>query len=621
MVDSSSSSGSDGHSEPKAATDSSLAPGSLFANRYKIIGILGHGGMGEVYLAHDQLLGTGEPVALKLLRPELSSDERQLKRFLREVQLTRKVHHENVIRTFDVSQFDEKLYFTMEYIEGISLKERIGGEPIPPDEAVRIIAEIANGLAAIHDAGIVHRDLKPANVILLPDGRLKIADFGVACSGWSTLTQAHEVIGSAPYMAPELWVGRDVGPAADLYALGIVFYEVLTGIIPFDGDSAAEMMCKHLDATPPLPSEIANEVATWVDDVVLSLLRKSPSDRPASAHHFLELLGPELVNDTIVETISFSASRPASTRVTLTEEELLLLSPAQDDRCAPPTYVKPILPTVFNEFDSLQTVELPPQTAAPEGVKYVHVADWIALFCLSAGLIALGEIAGPMLWSLAKQSSDFSVPFTFLGTLLGLTTTGIPVLILSGMIDGFRRAILKCGRAVGTMLWLSVFVAFLNVLSLGIAPYRVITSFSSEGVREVVEMTTTNIIEIALLHPVSTGFYLQKDNGTAKIVRSRRPGIMRLGVHWLFCLLFTSSILSIVCGSRISARSRWTSTLLVTLPMIGYFFSGLGDGAPIKIPVGPVLVSSSASAIITAVLSWMVIAVVCWHLQGVAERE
>jgi eukaryotic-like serine/threonine-protein kinase len=207
-----------------------LEIGALFAGRYKIVRVLGSGGMGEVYLVKDALLGEDEFIALKVLHQQLSKDERQSKRFLREVQLTRKVTHPHIIRTFDAGEFGGRLYFTMEYVEGVSLKERMNGEPLSLEETCRIVTHICEGLGAIHEAGIVHRDLKPANVMLLKDGGVKIADFGVARPRWSELTGENEVVGSAPFMAPEVWLGKEIGPAADLYAVGALAYEMVTGV-------------------------------------------------------------------------------------------------------------------------------------------------------------------------------------------------------------------------------------------------------------------------------------------------------------------------------------------------------------------------------------------------------
>jgi serine/threonine protein kinase len=253
-----------------------------FAGRYVLKKLLGSGGMGAVYLAVDSMLGDDE-VALKVLHSQLCKNEKHTKRFLREVQLTRKVTHPNVVRTFDAGRENGRLYFTMECAEGVTLKEKLQAGPFDLHEAASILREIAKGLYAIHEADIIHRDLKPGNVILTPDGFVKITDFGVAKPGVSDLTGHNEIIGSIPYMAPEVWVGRNVGPAADLYALGVLAYEMITGHLPFEGDSPAELMCKHIEARPIPPVDSRPETPVWLNALTMKLLEKEQENRPKGA--------------------------------------------------------------------------------------------------------------------------------------------------------------------------------------------------------------------------------------------------------------------------------------------------------------------------------------------------
>lgn len=261
----------------------------LFAGRYLVKRLLGSGGMGKVYLVEDTILGN-ESITLKILHPHFSEDEKHTKRFLREVQLTRKVTHPNVVRTFDVGTHEQRLFFTMEYVEGVTLKEKLGPEKTDPLEAARILIEISKGLSAIHAAGIIHRDLKPGNVILNNLGIPKITDFGVARPGMSDLTGHDEIIGSIPYMAPEIWLGREIGITADFYALGMLAYELLTELLPFSAETPAEMMCKHLETNPIPPSELVENVPAWLDSLVLCMLAKEPSQRPQSAEEIVAVL-------------------------------------------------------------------------------------------------------------------------------------------------------------------------------------------------------------------------------------------------------------------------------------------------------------------------------------------
>jgi serine/threonine protein kinase len=259
-------------------SESSLKPGDVFNSRYQIERIIGAGGMGEVYLAADMLV-SGEQVALKIIRADLSSQERNIKRFQREVQLTRKLAHKNIARTFDAGMADGRFYFSMEYIKGRPLDELLQHGALAPETIVSIALDVVNGLEAIHDAGVVHRDLKPGNVIIDEQGVAKIMDFGIARPGTSNLTQSSEVLGSGPYMAPELWSGGDVGGASDRYALGAMLYEMATGVVPFDGESAPELMFKHIDNTPARPTEIEPQVPLWLEAIILKLLSKNPHDR------------------------------------------------------------------------------------------------------------------------------------------------------------------------------------------------------------------------------------------------------------------------------------------------------------------------------------------------------
>lgn len=261
---------------------SELNPGITFAGRYLVEKVLGDGGMGKVYLVSDQMLG-GDKVALKILRPDMCADEKHVKRFLREVQLTRKVAHPNVVRTFDVAWHDEKLFFTMEYVEGATLRDRLLEGPLSPHECMKVLVAICRGLSAIHAQEIIHRDLKPGNIIISADGVVKIADFGVARPGLTDLTSPNEVVGSAGYMAPELWTGNDIDIRSDIYALGVLTYEMLTGILPFDGESATEVMNKHFEYQPPALQKRMIGVPEWLDRLILGMLEKDPQRRPKNA--------------------------------------------------------------------------------------------------------------------------------------------------------------------------------------------------------------------------------------------------------------------------------------------------------------------------------------------------
>jgi len=275
----------DSHSE---APEQKIPAGTIIAGRYRVIKTLGTGGMGSVYLAADSVLGD-EKVAIKVLHANFVHDETQLARFMREVQLMRKVNHRNVVRTFDVGT-EGYTYFTMEYVNGIQLETLIADTNISRDELVSYLVQICEALRAIHAAGIIHRDLKPANILVLKDGTIRVTDFGVARPEVSNLTGHDEIVGSVCYIAPEIWLGKKITHSADLYALGIILYEMLTGTVPFDGTSPAMLMRAHLDRAPRPPKEIEPSVPAWLNKLTLKLLAKSPSDRPRDAKEVIEYL-------------------------------------------------------------------------------------------------------------------------------------------------------------------------------------------------------------------------------------------------------------------------------------------------------------------------------------------
>ena len=254
----------------------------IIADRYKVLSSLGVGGMGNVYLAEDTMLGE-EQVALKILKPEFCQNESHKKRFLREVQLTRRVTSPHVVRTFEAGQDGDKLYFTMEYIKGQTLKDRYGRNRVSTNESAEVVLDIARGLASIHEQEIIHRDLKLSNVMITDENVIKIADFGVAKPGVSDLTAQDELIGSATHMAPEVWQSGDVSALTDIYSLGVIAYELVTGMLPFDGLTPNELMWKHMKAPPTPPMDLYEDIPKWFSDLIVSMLSKRPEERPRSA--------------------------------------------------------------------------------------------------------------------------------------------------------------------------------------------------------------------------------------------------------------------------------------------------------------------------------------------------
>jgi len=259
---------------------------SLLDGRYRVVRKLGTGGMANVYLAEDQELG--RRVAIKLLDERHAQDEQFVERFRREAESAAGLSHPNVVSIYDRGETEGTYYIAMEYLEGKTLKELLVSRgPTPVRVAIDYTRQILSALDFAHRSGIVHRDIKPHNVVVAPDGRLKVTDFGIARSGSSQMTEAGSIIGTAQYLSPEQAQGKPVSPASDLYSVGVVLYEMLTGSVPFTGDTALEIAMKHLNTVPAPPSTKRppgiGEVPHELDLVVLRALAKDPADRYENA--------------------------------------------------------------------------------------------------------------------------------------------------------------------------------------------------------------------------------------------------------------------------------------------------------------------------------------------------
>ena len=254
--------------------------GKIFAGRYRIIKQIGRGGMADVYLAKDLILD-GEEVAVKVLRTNYQTDPIAVARFQREARAMADLDHPHIVRITDIGEEDGQQYLAMEYVAGLDLKRYIKEHhPLSNEEAVRIMGQILLAMRLAHAKGIIHRDLKPQNILLTPDGTAKVTDFGIAVAFAETsLTQTNSMLGSVHYLSPEQARGSKATIQSDIYAMGIIFFEMLTGHIPYDGDSAVTIALQHFQK--PLPSVIAENpsVPQSLENVVIKATAKKLTDR------------------------------------------------------------------------------------------------------------------------------------------------------------------------------------------------------------------------------------------------------------------------------------------------------------------------------------------------------
>jgi serine/threonine-protein kinase len=265
--------------------------GSLFSGRYEIQSILGKGGMGVVYKAHDRDLD--DIVAIKTLRSEaLSADPTLLDRFKQEIRLARRITHPNILRTHDLGETNGLRYLSMEFVKGITLKHLIEQDQLlPTPVALRISKQVCAGLAAAHEVGVIHRDIKPQNIIIEPTGGLKIMDFGIArLTQERGMTVTGTVVGTPDYMSPEQARGMTLDFRSDIYSTGVMLYEMFTGTLPFEGDSPVAVVLKHVQEKPPAPQAKNPKIDQKISAIILKCMEKDPGNRYQTVNDLYEAL-------------------------------------------------------------------------------------------------------------------------------------------------------------------------------------------------------------------------------------------------------------------------------------------------------------------------------------------
>ena len=299
-----------------------VSNGTVVDERYTIKEKIGTGGMADVFLAHDNELD--RDVAIKVLHDRFAQDKEFVERFRREAQSAAGLQHPNVVSIFDRGEIDDTFFIAMEYVDGPQLKQLVKGGMSPP-EAIGYTRQILNAAKFAHRKGIVHRDLKPQNVLIDSDGRARVADFGIAHAGASDITGTGSVMGTAQYLSPEQAQGKETTPRSDIYSIGVILYEALTGRVPFEGDSAVAVALKQVSEQPRRPSAIKPSVPPALDAVVMRALAKDPEARFTDADAFLRALdAAEKVPEGALpeDTAAFAAVAPDGTPLDEEGEEV-----------------------------------------------------------------------------------------------------------------------------------------------------------------------------------------------------------------------------------------------------------------------------------------------------------
>ena len=369
--------------------------GKIFAGRYRIIKQIGRGGMADVYLAKDLILD-GEEVAVKVLRTNYQTDPIAVARFQREARAMADLDHPHIVRITDIGEEDGQQYLAMEYVAGLDLKRYIKEHyPLSNEEAVRIMGQILLAMRLAHTRGIVHRDLKPQNILLTPDGTAKVTDFGIAVAFAETsLTQTNSMLGSVHYLSPEQARGSKATVQSDIYAMGIIFYEMLTGHIPYDGDSAVTIALQHFQK--PLPSVIAENpsVPQALENVVIKATAKKLTDRYQSvAEMYVDLSSSLSYNRRNEPKLVFNDTTKADTKTLPKVSQSTLTSiPKVQTQSPKPQAAKPSQQVSEDNYASK------PVKKRKFRVRYMILLASIVL------------VAASLIWILSRTPATIAIP-------------------------------------------------------------------------------------------------------------------------------------------------------------------------------------------------------------------
>lgn len=624
-----------------------LETGKLFAARYQVESLLGAGAMGKVYLASDTMLDN-EKIALKVLNFELGENQSLAKRFLREVQLTRKVTHPNVVRTYDVGSAQDRLYFTMEYVAGQTLRQKTASGPLKVHELAKILCQICQGLAAIHECDIVHRDLKSANVILTSNGVVKISDFGVARPGASQLTCQDELLGSATHMSPEVWRQGDVSRLTDIYALGILAYELATGRLPHEGVTPHELMWKHVCEPVAAPLEVNPKVPRWLNSLILRMLEKKPELRPQSAEEILSDITQALKKSTQPDLRQAAALEPPSNppertptpsspsvpRIATARHAAESTWPAKSRRLSVGRQAKLDEQPVTRESSQGSGVYIFDRAPKGQSSSLVNLLKPIfhRLFCWLVASAALLGAYG-LVFKYSWVGTQFFAPSLLPGPVTHTLRVGISFAVWPGLLAVPAFVVISFASSLTQAFKTWLQVALLTGLAMLIfmvqhaahLSYRS-TDPNSQPAPQVMNVAlraaAVNTTEVALFRLRGTVFVPSAKEAEATLVSVIAPNILN-SLSYFAVLLAYSLCLMWLLIRALKKNTAFAKSLSVFLTALGWMVSlawqthlsglreiwGLSLGARYEATFGFLHYSFNASELLSAVSIWTLLAV------------